>query len=303
MLAAEGYAHRVLSRRIRSGPTAPFVLPAALFMVVFAGYPLFEMVRMSVSKVGFENLLGHWAYVGAKNFTDLFAAPDFSSALKHTLIFVAVVVAVAMVGGMEAALLIQRSTRGTRFVQALLLFSWMLPPVVSGSVWKFLFASNGALNGIFHVFGVKPVLWLVEPGLVLYAVAFVNAWAALPFAAIVLKAGLLGIPRDTQEAGAVDGARSWRVFWQITLPQLLPIVLVLTVIITVYAFRSFDFLFVMTQGGPGTASTTLPYLAYRDAFVIGFFGQGAAAAMVSGLCVAAAALFYVRLTRRAEARA
>ena len=303
MLAAEGYAHRLRRRRIRSGPRALFILPAALFMVVFAGYPLFEMARMSFSKVGFENLLGHWPYVGTKNFTDLFATPDFNSALKNTLIFVTVVVAVSMVGGMAAALLIQRSTRGTRFVQALLLFSWMLPPVVSGSVWKFLFASDGALNGILHTVGVKPVLWLVEPGFVLYAVAFVNAWAALPFAAIVLKAGLLGIPQDTQEAGAVDGAGSWRVFWQITLPQLLPIIFVLTVIITVYAFRSFDFLFVMTQGGPGTASTTLPYLAYRDAFVIGFFGQGAAAAMVSGLCVAAAALFYVRLTRRAEAHA
>jgi multiple sugar transport system permease protein len=289
-------------RRAPSGANVAFALPAAAFMAALSVYPLYSLGRMSLSAVSFDNILGHWRFTGLANVRALFGEDGFSGVLQHTGLFVLIVVVGSLVGGMIAALLIARRSRPTRIVEALLIFAWMLPPVVTGSIWKFLFYSDGAVNGILKSVGGPGVLWLIKPGIVLYAVAFVNAWAALPFAAIVLKAGLVSIPRDTQEAAAVDGANSWKIFWQVTLPQLFPVIAVLVVIVTVYAFRSFDFIYVMTQGGPGTASMTLPYLAYRDAFTVGLFGRGAAAAMVSGAVIAIAAVVYVRLTRKFETR-
>ena len=291
---------RSRSSSVNARPSIAFVLPAMLFVVVFSLYPLYSLVRMSLSSVSYDNVLGDWPFVGLRNFRALVDYQLFREALTNTILFVGVVVSVSIVGGMLAALLLRRRTRGGDAVQALLLFAWMLPPIVSGSVWKFMFSTDGAVDAAFALATASRIGWLVDPSVALYSVAFVNAWAALPFAAIVLKAGLLGLPADTQEAAAIDGASAWRIFWTVTLPQLRPVILVLGVLITVYAFRSFDFIFVMTLGGPGTASSTLPYLGYRDAFTVGLFDRGAAIATVSGLFIAVAALAYVRLSRRAE---
>lgn len=271
-----------------------------MFVAVFGIYPLLELFRMSVSTVGFANILDNrWPFVGFDNFSTLFDSPTFSEALTNTLIFVTLVVSISVVGGMAAALALRAATLPRRLTLALLVFVWTLPPVVSGSVWRFLFSSEGVVNeAISRTHIHEPVFWLSDPSLSLYSVAFVNAWAALPFAALVLRAGLMGIPPQTMEAAAVDGASGWRTFWYVTLPQLRPVVLVLIVLITVYAFRSFDFIFIMTLGGPGTSSTTLPYLAYQQAFTLGFFDLGAAVAVIAGLFVAVTAAFYVRLTRR-----
>lgn len=280
------------------------MLPAAVFVAVFGVYPLAELLRMSVSKVGFANILDNrWPYVGLDNFSTLFDSPTFDEALSNTLIFVTLVVSISVVGGMAAALALRTTTRPRRLTLALLVFVWTLPPVVSGSVWRFLFSTEGVVNELLSMTRIHdPVLWLNDPSLALYSVAFVNAWAAVPFATLVLRAGLMGIPPQTLEAASVDGASGWQTFWRVVLPQLRPVILVLVVLITVYAFRSFDFIFIMTLGGPGTSSTTLPYLAYQQAFTLGFFDLGAAVAVISGVFVVGTAAFYVRLTRR-DARA
>jgi multiple sugar transport system permease protein len=278
------------------------LVPALVFLGYFAAYPLVTLGRMSLSDVGFENILGDWPGVGLHNYAVIIHRPEFQEALLNTLIFVAVVVGVSLVGGMIAALVILPSSLASRFIQSLLLFCWMLPHVVTGGLWKFLFSSDGVVNSLLGPIGLDRG-WLFDYRIVLYSVAFVNAWAALPFAAVVLKAGLLGIPSETQEAAAVDGATKTRIFWTVTLPQLRPVVLVLAVLLTVNAFRSFDFIYVLTNGGPGTASTTLPYLSYRDAFVVGYFGQGAAVAGVTAAFTLVAAVAYVVLTWRSEAKA
>ncbi len=275
-----------------------FGVPATLFLLVFSAFPLLQMLAMAFSDVGFGNVIrGEWPLVGFDNFNTLLKGPTFLEALTNTLTFVAIVVVLSIVGGMGVAILIRKATRTGRITQAILVFAWTLPPVVSGSAWKFLLFSNGVVNQLLGRTD-DAILWLADPGIALFSVATVNAWAALPFAALVLKAGLLGLSRETEEAAAVDGATTWQTFWRINLPQLRPVILVLAVLLIVYAFRSFDYIIVMTQGGPGTASATLPYLGYVLSFRLGFFGRGAAAALVAGLFVAVLAWAYVRLTRR-----
>jgi len=277
-----------------------FGLPAGVFLLAFSVYPLYQLFQMAFSDVSFRNIIrGGWEPVGTKHFADLLSNPGFFNALTNTLIFVVIVLVVSVVGGMAVALLIRPSSTTSRIAQAVLIFAWTLPPVVSGSAWKFLLFSNGVVNELLPT-GGNQVLWLADPRLALYTVAVVNAWAALPFAALVLKAGLISLPREPEEAAAVDGASAPRTFWFITLPQLRPVLAVLSVLIVVYAFRSFDFIFVMTQGGPGTASSTLPYLGYVLSFRLGIFGRGAAAALIAGLFIIFLAWLYIRMTRRDE---
>jgi len=130
----------------------------------------------------------------------------------------------------------------------------------------------------------------------------VTVWVTVPFAAVVFRAGLMDLPMEVLEAAEIDGAGRWQSFWRITLPLLRPVVLVLAVLIVVYAFRSFDLLYAMTQGGPGTSSTTLPYLAYKEAFQQFDFSTGAAVAVISLMIVSVLAAVYVRVSHR-EAQA
>lgn len=278
-----------------------YLVPAAAVLGLLGVFPVYELVRMSMSDVDFSNIVGgSWPNVGLENFRTLDDTGRFGEAFGNTVKFVLVVVGLALLGGMATAVIIRRPSRPRTVLQALLVFAWTLPPIVSGSVWKFLLFTDGVVNDLLGRLGIEPILFLADPDIVLYAVAFVNAWQALPFAAIILKAGLMDIPPELLEAAEVDGASGWRSFFHITLPLLRPVIFVLTVLLIVYALRSFDFIYVMTTGGPGTSSTTLPYLAYREAFEFGEFGRGAAVAVVAGSMIAVAAFVYVHLARRAE---
>jgi multiple sugar transport system permease protein len=280
-----------------------YLLPAAAFLGLLGVFPLYELVRMSVSEVDFSNIAtGDWESVGADNFRALDDSGRFGDASRNTVIFVIIVVSMSMIGGLFVATIIRRPTLPRRTLQALLIFAWTLPPIVSGSVWKFMLFTDGVLNDILVRFGREPTLFLVDSNIALVSVAVVNAWQALPFAAIILKAAMLDVPSEVLEAAEVDGASKWRSFVHVTLPHMMPVILVLTVLISVYALRSFDLIYVMTNGGPGTATTTLPYLAYREAFEFGNFGVAGAIAVVAGVVIAIAAVLYVWLTNRAEAR-
>ncbi len=163
-----------------------------------------------------------------------------------------------------------------------------------------LLDKRGMVDSLLGLVHVAPVYWLVDGRLPLVSVALVNAWVAVPFATLVYRAALLDIPSDVLASADVDGARPWQVLRYIVLPLLRPCTLVLAVVSLVYAFKSFDFIYIMTFGGPGTASTTLPFLSYRLAFEIYRYSQGAAVAVVTVAVVVLLAVLYIRQVRREE---
>jgi multiple sugar transport system permease protein len=181
-------------------------------------------------------------------------------------------------------------------------FVWALPPVVNGSVWKFLLGDAGLVNVVLLGAGLRdtPVPFLYDQYWALLAVAFVNSWAVVPFNALVFRAALMNIPPETFEAAALDGADRWQEIRHIMLAAVRPTTLVLLVLTIVYAFRSFDFIYVMTYGGPGTATNTLPFLGYLQAFVRFDFGLGSATSVVTVLFVLVLAAVYARSIRREE---
>lgn len=282
---------------------ALFTIPGAVFLLALAIYPFAELIWMSLSTVAATNIIrGSWPFVGIQNFTKLFHLSDFGISFANTLEFVAIVVSVGMAGGLGAAAILQPRTRLAEIAMGLLVFIWAMPPVVLGSLWKFLLLPNGLVNAIITGLGIakQGPLWLVKGNLVLVSVALVNAWAAVPFSALVYRAALVDIPLEIVDAAEVDGASRFQTFFMIKMPLLMPITLILTVLTAVYAFRSFDFIYVMTYGGPGSASTTMPFLSYLLSFVQFNYSLGSAVAVFTILVVVGLVLVYVRATRRTE---
>lgn len=277
-----------------------FLVPAALFLATLAAYPFIELVHMSVSEVTAENIFQEWPFVGAGGLQAVTATSDFRDAAVATLIYVVVVVGVGLAGGLASAVVLWRGGRVAGFTLALMVFGWALPGLINGTAWRFLLDKRGMVDTILGLFHAGPVYWLVDGRLPLVSVALVNAWVAVPFATLVYRAALLDIPKDILASADVDGARPWQVLRHIVLPLLRPCTLVLAVVSLVYAFKSFDFIYIMTFGGPGTASTTLPFLSYRLAFELYRYSQGAAVALVTILVVVLLAALYIRQVRREE---
>ena len=280
-----------------------FLLPAAIFFALFSLYPLYTLLRMSVSKVTASTLNAEWAFNGWANFTAGFQSGETTAAVWRTLIFVVFVTVVGMVGGLAAAVALRTTGRWSEAVLALMVFVWALPPVVNGSVWKFLLANDGLVNIVARAVGLTDTAlpFLYDYQWALWAVAFVNAWACIPFNALVFRAALLNIPTEVFEAAALDGANRWQEVRHIMLPAARPTALVLLVLTIVFGFRSFDYIYVMTYGGPGSATTTLPFLGYLQAFTRYDFGLGSATSAITVAFVIVLALVYSRSIRREEA--
>ena len=279
-----------------------FLLPATIFLGLFSLYPLLQLVRMSVSAVSAATLNGEWLFTGLENFNRGFVGGENTDALVRTGVFVLIVTTLGMIGGLTAAIALRTPGRWSGFLLALMVFVWALPPVVNGSVWKFLLGDAGLFNALLLGSGLRDtaVPFLYDQYWALMAVAFVNSFAVIPFNALVFRAALMNIPPETFEAAALDGASKSQELRHIMLPSVRPTTLVLLVLTIVYGFRSFDFIYVMTYGGPGTATNTLPFLGYLQAFVRYDFGLGSATSVVTVLGVLVLAFVYARSIRREE---
>jgi multiple sugar transport system permease protein len=277
-----------------------FVVPAAVFVALFSLYPLFQLLRMSVSAVTSSTIGQPWVFIGIDNFVSGFKDGTLASTFTNTILFVGIVTVVGLIGGLGTAIAIRTSSRGSGLLLGLMVFIWALPPVVNGSVWKFLLGNTGLLNTLLHAVGLGPVGYLYDQHLALLSVAFVNSWAVIPFNALVFRAAILNIPAEMFEAAQLDGAKAWQEIRYVMMPAVRPTTLVLTVLTVVYGFRSFDFIYVMTYGGPGTVTTTLPFLSYLQAFVQFDFGVGSATAIMTVALVIILAVIYARSVRKEE---
>lgn len=273
-----------------------FLLPAAVFLALFSIYPLVQLLRMAFSAVTSATLNApSWAWVGLDNFATGFESGDTQHSLRLTVVFVVIVTVLGMLLGLAAAIALRTKGSWSGFLLGLMVFVWALPPVVNGSVWKFLLGDNGLVNMVLTRIGLsEPIPFLYDQYWALMAVAFVNSFAVIPFNALVYRAALMNIETEVFEAAALDGANRWQEIRFIMVPSVRATTLVLLVLTIVYGFRSYDFIYVMTYGGPGTATNTLPFLGYLQAFVRYDFGLGSATSVVTVLGVLVLAAVYAR---------
>lgn len=272
-----------------------YVAPAAALLALVTLYPLAHVLWLSLER---RSLLdpGPPAFAGLANYLRLAADERFWNALGNTLYFAIVSVSLELVLGLAFALAVQRPFRGRALLYGVILLPWAVPTAVSARMWEWMYnAEIGVLN---HILGAE-VNWLGAPAWALNAAVAMDVWKSTPFVALLLVAGLQGIPRELYHAAALDGASRWTVLRRITLPLLAPVILVALIFRTIDAFRVFDSIYVLTGGGPANSTETLSIYAYKTLFQSLEYGYGSALAVSVFVLVALVALVYVFLLRRA----
>lgn len=279
--------------------------PAFAFVLTVAIYPIFRILWMSL----FTNNLGTGLepqFTGLQNYVRLANDSHFFQTITNTFVFTFWAVSLEFVLGLALALLLNRSFRGRAAARAAALVPWALPTAVLALAWVWIFNDQfGVFNDLLkrlHVIA-RPVAWLGSGGTAMFAVVFADVWKTTPFMTIILLAGLQTIPHQLYEAGEIDGAGPWKSFWTITLPLLMPSVILAVIFRTLQSFGIFDLIYVMTGGGPGGATETVAIYTYNTFLRYLDFGYGAALIVATFfVMLILCALIYWPLSRTRGAR-
>jgi multiple sugar transport system permease protein len=293
--AAERWRWRLAERPIL------WLLPLTLLLAASYLFPAIDVVRFSFTDAtllnpDYEYTLESYAMV-TRN-------PDLSQILTATLLFVISSVILQLLLGLLVAMSlhrgVQRGLWGVSFLRIVILASWIVPGVASGIIWQLMFneASYGFLNGLLRELGFGAVPWLSDPSIAIWSAVLANVWRGTAFSMILLYAGLLVIPRSLYEAAEVDGANALRQFRYITLPQLRPILLVNTILISIFTLNTFDLILPLTGGGPGRATEVLALYAYNTVFRNFDLSNGAVLAVMLLVISIVFTVFYIRLLPR-----
>jgi len=272
------------------------VAPAVLVLVGVALYPILAAVWLSLHR--FILVFGERRFTGLENYAFLLGDARFWSALGNTAYFTLVAVTVELLLAVPLALLLNRAFPGRGLLRAAVLVPWAIPTVVSARLWAWMF--NPEYGLINRLLPGSDINWLGAPGYALHAAILVDVWKTTPFVALLVLAGLQGISEDLYKAARVDGASAWRAFRSITLPLLKPALLLALLFRSLDAFRVFDAIYVLTEGGPANTTETLSIYAYKTLMRSGDFGYGSTLSVATFLCVVALAAVWLRLLGREE---
>lgn len=276
--------------------------PALLLLTLVVAWPLARNLALSLFEVELGRELG-FTFVGLEHYRALLVDGQFHRALGNTVLFTAASTALEMLLGLVFALLLAAPFRGRGLARGLVLVPWALPTAVMAMAWRFLYNDQyGAVNDLLLRLGVvaEPINWLGEPGWAMAAAVLADVWKTTPFVVVILLAGLAAIPGELYEALEIDGAGRWQRFRLLTLPRLVPFLLLALLFRVVQAFGLFDLMWVLTGGGPGGSTEVLPLLIYRATFRYLDLGYGAAVTVVTAVVTLAAAFGVAWLQTREE---
>jgi ABC-type sugar transport system permease subunit len=279
------------------------VAPAVLVLVLVLLYPALVALQTSFYKVA--TITRQETFVGLHNYTTVLTDPQFWASFKRSVIWTAGAMISQMVVGVAVALVLNVQIRGRSFVRGLVLFPYLVPAIVAVLVWRWIFSDTvGIANWLLvdHL-GLldQPIPWF-NPGWVMVSIIIMSLWKYLPYWALFVLARLQTLPPELHESAKIDGATAWQRFRYITLPWILPVVIVLLVLRTIWAFNEFDMVYLPAGGGPLSATTTIPVYIRSIAFDYGDIGHASAIAMAMLVMVALLTNFYFWVYRRAEQR-
>ena len=291
---AAAQANAAPAREWRRPSYWPVVAPALIVVLAVIVFPWLFTIWMSFNewKVGSPTTL-----VGLANYLRLPTDPRFVEAVEHTLVYTALSVLLPVILGTFAAVIFHIKFPFRGFLRAIFIMPMMATPVAIALVWAMMFHPQlGVLNYLLSLVGIPPQLWVFHPATVIPSLVLVETWQWTPLVMLIVLGGIAALPTEPYESAQIDGAGLWQMFRYITLPLILPFIFIAAMIRTIDAVKSFDVIFAITQGGPGSASETINLYLYSVAFVYYDLGYGSAIAVIflALIVMLAAALLYLR---------
>jgi multiple sugar transport system permease protein len=276
------------------------IAPVAIGLALVALFPIAYSFYTSLFDINLARPLRR-PFVGFDNYARMLLEQRIQTAILQTAIYTFMTVVATTLMALVVALYLNETFRGRRVLAVLLLVPWATPSVVNGLMWKWIYDSNyGVLNGLLKALGLidNYVVWLADPDKTLLLIANAAVWKQMPLAAILLLVTMKSIPEDLYKAARVDGANHLQRFLHVTLPSLRPGLMLVLVYETMISIRHFDLFMILTQGGPGDASSTLSWQIYVETFRSLRFGTGSALAYLLALATLVLGFLLIRLLRQ-----
>jgi multiple sugar transport system permease protein len=281
------------------------IAPTVLIFCAVIVYPLVSALYLSLFSVFTPTLAS--TFIGLDNYAALAQSPEFWRSLLNNLIWTVLTLALQIVLGVAAALMLNQAILFRSLARSLILFPYFVSTVVAVLVWRWLFNDlYGVLNHTLMWAGIlnMPLDWLGSMPNAMISVVLVGAWKYFPFVVIAVLARLQTIPEQLYEAATIDGAGAWGRFWDVTLPQLREVLVVVILLRAIWDFKEFDLIYLLTGGGPIIGTQTLPLMVYKEAFGLNQMGKASAVAVAMMLVMLVFMLAYFRAlkTRGDDAR-
>jgi multiple sugar transport system permease protein len=273
------------------------ISPALLFIAVIVVWPLAETIRLSFT----DATLGGENWVGTKNYADLFVSPKFWQTVGRTFYWMALAVSLKLIMGLIGATLLNAAIPGKALFRVLVMPPWVIPIAIGCIGWKWMYNGYfGLISGLLQEFGLVQdrVALLATKTSAFYSAIVTDVWVGTPMVTLFFLAAMQGVSRDLYEAAWVDGASRWYRFRRITIPQIMPVIVSMALLSAIWTFNSFEIIWILTEGGPRGATTTLIIDTYKVAISSQRFGEGAARAVVIVVLLATFSLFYLWFLNR-----
>lgn len=277
------------------------IMPAVLFILVIVAWPLFETFRLSFTdaRLGGEN------YVGLENYTDLANSRKFIQSIWRTFYWMFLSVSLKLILGLIGATLLNAAIPGRALFRVLIMPPWVIPMAIGMIGWLWLYnGAFGVLSGMAQYIGLtdKPFEFLAYKRSAFYSAVVGDVWVGTPMVTLFLLAAMQGVNRDLYEAAWVDGASRWYRFRRITIPQIMPVIVSMALLSAIFTFNSFEVIWILTEGGPRGATSTLIIDTYKVAIGNFKFGEGAARAVVIVILLAIFSLIYLFFLNKVNKR-
>ena len=286
-------------RRINFGLAGWFLLPYFLVYFVFFFLPAISILPMSFTE---WSIIGTPKFIGLENYESIFSDRYFVKTLSNTFVYTILVTVILTVLGLLLAILLNQKLRGRGIARTIVIMPYVISSAVAGILWRWMFERNfGIINTYLQQLGLPFVGWLSDPDITLFSIVIMNIWWSVGFNTVTFLAAIQGISEELYQAAQVDGASSFQSFLYITIPQLKPIILYVTVLCAANSFQMFDEAYVMTQGGPLGSTTTLVYKSYIEAFKSFRLGYSAALSVITCLIIIIITLIQMKANKRSEA--
>ncbi len=270
------------------------IAPSVFFLLIIVAWPLAETLRLSFMKAG----LGGEAFVGFENYQDLLESKKFHQTVIRTFYWMFLSVSLKMLLGLIGATLLNAAIPGRALFRVLIMPPWVIPIAIGCVGWLWLYNGQfGVLSGVGQQLGLLdgPHEFLAHKKSAFYSAVVTDVWVGTPMVSLFLLAAMQGVNRDLYEAAWVDGAGRWYRFRRITIPQIMPVIVTMALYSAIFTFNSFDIIWILTQGGPRGASTTLIVDTYKVAIGNYKFGEGAARVVVIVMLLGVFASVYMLL--------